>query len=179
MRFKTAAASMALAAFVCLPATAAPCRCTGSFSLGVLSSGNVAFFGNTRGAVFNDCYRFSLGTASDMLGVAFTWDWSSRQKIVLHSATLSGGRLGAPVTVSPYAFTFRDLQAGSYTLSLFGGVIDSFSPGAGSDSGRVGYGGVLATSAPRVASPAPEPETYAMLALGLGVIGWTTRRRKT
>lgn len=29
-----------------------------------------------------------------------------------------------------------------------------------------------------VASPVPEPETYAMILIGLGLIGFTTRRRK-
>jgi hypothetical protein len=38
-------------------------------------------------------------------------------------------------------------------------------------------GGIVVTPPP-VTSPVPEPETYALLMVGLGVVGWATRRRR-
>jgi hypothetical protein len=60
------------------------------------------------------------------------------------------------------------LAAGSYSLSVFG-------KGEQSDSkyltGSIGITSYLVTAV-------PEPETYAMLLAGLGLIGVTSRRRK-
>jgi hypothetical protein len=42
-------------------------------------------------------------------------------------------------------------------------------------SGAVGYWGLMTTTR-SIAAPVPEPETYAMLALGLGLVGWASRR---
>ena len=41
-----------------------------------------------------------------------------------------------------------------------------------------GYVGQLVTTRTTVSAPVPEPETIAMMALGLGVMGFVARRRK-
>ncbi len=56
------------------------------------------------------------------------------------------------------------LLAGTYTLQIKGTV-------AGSSGGS--YAGVL-----NIAQPIPEPESYAMLIAGLGLMGFMARRRK-
>lgn len=56
------------------------------------------------------------------------------------------------------------LSAGTYTLQIRGTV-------SGSAGGS--YAGLL-----NIAQPVPEPETYAMLLCGLGLIGFMARRRK-
>jgi len=56
------------------------------------------------------------------------------------------------------------LLAGTYTLQIRGTV-------TGSSGGS--YAGVL-----NVAQPVPEPESYAMLVAGLGLMGFMSRRRK-
>jgi hypothetical protein len=56
------------------------------------------------------------------------------------------------------------LLAGTYTLQIKGTV-------AGLSGGS--YAGVL-----NIANPVPEPETYAMLLAGLGLMGFMSRRRK-
>jgi PEP-CTERM motif len=56
------------------------------------------------------------------------------------------------------------LNAGTYTLQIRGTV-------AGSAGGS--YAGVL-----NLTAPVPEPETYGMLVAGLGLVGFTVRRRK-
>jgi hypothetical protein len=57
------------------------------------------------------------------------------------------------------------LLAGTYTLQIKGTV-------AGLSGGS--YAGVL-----NIANPVPEPETYAMMLAGLGLMGFMSRRRKT
>jgi len=59
---------------------------------------------------------------------------------------------------------FLPLAAGDYDFRV-GGLV------AGADGGS--YGGTL-----QVTTPVPEPEIYAMMAAGLGIMGWIGRRRK-
>jgi len=63
------------------------------------------------------------------------------------------------------------LDAGTYTLQIKGTVAGLF---GGS------YAGVLNIASPEVSNitPVPEPETYAMLLAGLGLMGFMARRRK-
>jgi PEP-CTERM motif len=56
------------------------------------------------------------------------------------------------------------LNAGTYTLQIRGTVV-------GTAGGS--YSGVL-----NLAPPVPEPETYAMMIAGLGLVGFAARRRK-
>ena len=57
------------------------------------------------------------------------------------------------------------LAAGSYTLQIRGTVV-------GISGGS--YAGVL-----NIAEPVPEPESYAMLLIGLGLMGFISHRRRT
>ena len=92
------------------------------------------------------------------------------------SLTLSGaGRVTSLVDLTPGVFSFSNLVAGSYQLNVSGTV----TKGKGFDDILplpVGYAGSLTTNA--AVTPVPEPETYAMLLLGLGTVGWMARRRK-
>jgi hypothetical protein len=54
-------------------------------------------------------------------------------------------------------------------ISTNGNVVDT----GGNGIDLLVYGGAIPTL-----PPTPEPETYALMALGLGVIGWVQRRRK-
>jgi hypothetical protein len=40
------------------------------------------------------------------------------------------------------------------------------------------YFGLIGSGTADVAAPVPEPETYALMLAGLGVLGWASRRRK-
>ena len=48
------------------------------------------------------------------------------------------------------------------------------------DSGGLSGGGVIVTGpgGGPVVTPIPEPEIYAMMAVGLGLLGWVGRRKK-
>ena len=84
----------------------------------------------------------------------------------------TGSLVGADYT--PGYFSFGSLAAGAYTLA----VASTVGRDAGLWNAPVGYLGLLSTSRATVASPAPEPETYAMMLIGLVGIGAMVRRRK-
>lgn len=149
--------------------------CTSTTSLGALGNGNTLFgnwFGSTQS--FNDCYDFTLGTASDVSGFTTELDLSIKFDIDIDSVSLYGTS-GAPMLTSGSGgFSFDSLTAGAYQLVVSGDVsrVANFGTLFG-----VGYAGAL-SAAPSITAPVPEPETYAMLAMGLGMIGWVSRRRR-
>jgi hypothetical protein len=76
--------------------------------------------------------------------------------------------LGVPGTGTEdyWKFTTTGLTAGSYYIAV-NGVIQ----GAG--------GGTYTSNVNFALAPVPEPETYAMMAAGLGLLGFMARRRKS
>lgn len=181
MRFKSLAAAVVL--MFGAPAMAA--TCTGGYRLGDLGPPGAAWFGEafSRAGGYLDCYSFSLTSAADSFGGALEIDpWLNKLDIDLTSISLySGASLGGATTgaligsdYTPNLFSFGSLAAGAYTLA----VASTVSRDRGLWNSDVGYIGVLATSRATVASPAPEPETYAMMLAGLVGIGAMVRRRK-
>ena len=66
--------------------------------------------------------------------------------------------------------TATPLLAGDYALTVAGLA-------TGNQSGTTSYGGTLNLAATQV-TPVPEPEIYAMMAVGMGIMGWAARRKK-
>ena len=131
-----------------------------------LSSGS-GFFGNTPIAgAFVDTITFTVTTASTFSGsitavVNGTQDVDFASIVVTPSAQAFVSLLGDPVEVWATPAAGFILSAGLYTLTL-----------TGTNSASVGsYAGTLALT------PVPEPETYAMLFAGLGIVGLLARRR--
>jgi PEP-CTERM motif len=160
------------------PALAAPSSgcLTETQSLGTVTD-EVTWFGNTftgkSAKCFSDDYTFSLGATSDLIGAVWDvfFDW---RDVDFTSVTLRGpsGYTSAQWSIGSadlgYAGSFSGLGAGAYTLNVQGTV--------GAGFGTASYqGGLMATT---VAAPVPEPQTYAMFALGLGLLGWAVRRRQ-
>jgi hypothetical protein len=174
MKFKLLAVVLALSAGS--PAMAA---CTDTFSLGVMGPPALRVIGNDFSSVqhFEDCYNFTLNSPADSLGFTFALDLSGRRNIDLTSITISGGSLGQSIVdTSASSFSFNNLLAGVYQFVIAGDVTGS--NGGFLGGGLVGYTGVFATSgSTAIAAPVPEPETYAMLALGLLAVGSVVRRR--
>jgi len=86
--------------------------------------------------------------------------------LTLGAVTFSGSAvsgLGGPVNFIGNTFSLSNLLAGNYKVFASGSVSD----------GGMGVVGALVN-----VTPVPEPETYAMLLAGLGIIGAIARRRK-
>jgi PEP-CTERM motif len=174
MNIHTSVAAIVVAVAAALPGQASAAGCTESFSLGSMGPPGVTWIGNDFYAAtsFNDCYNFTLSNSADAFGLTLEWDFSHANNIDLAWVALSGGSLaGTVVDNSPASFSFSNLLAGAYQLVVSGAVTGSWS------WAPVGYAGALVTTRD-VAAPVPEPETYAMLALGLAVVGWSARRSK-
>ena len=158
--------------------SAAAAACTESFNLGSMGPPAAASLYNDFSSQqqFSDCYNFTLNNSADAFGLALEWDWSLAKDIDVTSVSLSGSSLANTITDNtPGTFSFSNLLAGTYQLIVSGNVTASdFSRYS---DGTVGYVGVMATSR-SMAAPVPEPETYAMLALGLAIVGFTAKKKR-
>lgn len=150
-----------------------------------MEGGFNAHFGNDFNStdvnsVFSDKYKFTLsgaydsaasvtssflksGTIKDLLITSFNIvQYDPLTSSVLHTYTginTTGG------TTDNWELSASGLTAGSYYVQVGGTVVGN---GGGS------YGTDLAISM----APVPEPETYAMMLAGLGLVGFVARRKK-
>ena len=149
---------------------------TGSFAAALgaidLSSGS-GFFGNTPIAgAFVDTLTFTVTTGSTFNGsitsvVNGTQDVDFTSIVVTPGALAFTSMLGDPVELWATPAVGFGLAAGVYTLTL-----------TGTNSASMGsYAGNLAVT-PGLPALVPEPETYAMLLAGLGIVGVLARRRR-
>ena len=167
MKLKSLAAALALA----LVGTSSMAK---TENLGSLGPPGFATFSNAFSSIqtFSDTFNFSLSGAADSGGTVGAFDLSILRDITLTSVSLSGGGLSSTLTdFSADHFSFSNLLAGSYSLVVNGRVTGSNLLKAPT----VGYFGTLST----VAAPVPEPETFAMLAMGLGALALARRRKQS
>lgn len=143
--------------------------------LGTIDSSS-ASFSNTVGSGFTDTWTFSLSSLSyvaasltnveSALG-SFATGGIAGLAASTDTFTLTGSPIistSGPVTVTTQVLAGTAvLSAGSYTLTV---------SGTGITGSSASYGGNI------VATPVPEPGTYAMLMAGLGVVGLLVMRRR-
>lgn len=149
----------------------------------VISDGE-AFFGNNFDAAgtYTDIFSFTLAEPTDITGSASSTYLTIGSIIFsgfdITSAVLSGGSsvetslvynfVGGSSTTNTWTFSAANLSAGNYTLTITGTAGIATIPTA-----KASYGGNLTFTA-----AVPEPSTYGMLALGLGLVGFAARARK-
>ncbi len=138
-------------------------------------SDNAAFFGQlfgpkNAGNEFTDMYTFTTSMVGTLTGDVYSIGGNDKNGLAINDFSLfdtSGKLLGATQlssgNVDNWNFSYANLAAGSYYVQVKGSVL-------GNGSGK--YNADLALA------PVPEPETYAMMLGGLGLLAFTARRRK-
>lgn len=136
---------------------------------------NTAFFGNlftggNAGATFTDQFNFTTTVAGELTADLFSLSSAARNGLDITGFSLfnAGGELLGGTQVSTgmtdiWTLSYSNLAAGSYFVKVDGSVMSN---AAGKYYANVAL------------APVPEPETYAMMLAGLGLVGFTARRRK-
>lgn len=132
-----------------------------------ISSGSVGFVNTPAAGAFSDVFTFTLPVATTLTGIV-TSVVNGGQDVDFTSLVLTGpsGPLSfSLINTDPFeiwTITTAVLAPGGYTLTV-----------GGTNSAAIGtYSGNLAVAA------IPEPETYAMMLAGLGIVGFLTMRRR-
>lgn len=176
-----AAASMVAQAgsFQCIAGTFSDCALATS-NLSWTWNGLDFTIANNGGGYVSEVY-FDLGSGMSALFLAGTGtvDFSAGA----HPASLPGANAVGFVSDASFdsdpAATHDGIDPGeTATFRILGATPDSFTAGdlaAGLHLRNLTDGGASAVS---IAAPVPEPETYAMMALGFGVVAWSARRKR-
>jgi len=133
----------------------------GPGSLGTIDNTSVVVGNNVSGAFFFDTYTFTITGTSTISGGAFP-AFISGFTAVLQDSTFAS--IGTDTTPSD-GFSFSGLAAGNYAISFLGFPTSST---------LSAYGGVVTA-----VTTVPEPETYALMLAGLGVMGFVATRRRS
>ncbi len=131
--------------------------------------GYATSFFNVVGTTFTDWLDFTLPAGSSGNGASNVISLTTTGAVTFskfelwdtaNSSLISSGSTGGSTSYLSFS---GGAVPGAYELRV---------DGSSSSSGPNAYAGSV------VISPVPEPETYAMLLAGLGLIGFTARRRK-
>ena len=167
MNFKKTSLALAIA----VSALAAGSAQAATFNAGLIGEASAVF--NPARGDFLDTINFSIAAPSDLTAAATSLKLSFASFTFLDIANLTvnlwnNSHPNGSVNYGSFAgngtgYTFNLPAAGNYHIDITG-VATGIHGGT--------YGVALS------AAPVPEPETYAMLLAGLGVMGAIARRRK-
>ena len=138
-------------------------------------SAEFASFSSAIRHTFEHEYLFNLSGTVDALATAVSNDALTKFNIDGGKVELfmSNGDINYTNDVSMGSFAFDSTATNSTFSSLLAG--DYYYQVTGAVMGNKGGGYQLFSEV----TPVPEPETYAMLLVGLGLVGFMVRRRKT
>ena len=132
-----------------------------------------AFFGNTMkvAGAFMDSFTFTPDVTGMAAGSLTTIGFTNSSNLDFSGATLNGVAftLGAGGLGHNFGFTGLIPTTGSLIVKVWGIAAPALAAGTAISAS---YGGSMSVS------PVPEPETYAMMMAGLGLVGFMARRRK-
>lgn len=177
MKFKSILAGLAIS----VASTAGwAATCTNNTSLGQMGPPGLSAFGNSFNSTgsYVDCFTFSLAGNAQSFGGALSLDplWN-KLDIALQSVSLYVGDKLYDTSLNPLLFSFGNLAGGAaqYTLQVAVNVSNAsgFFGKLGTND-KVGYAGLITT----LASPAPEPATYALVLSGFAIVGASVWRRR-
>jgi PEP-CTERM motif len=139
------------------------------FNLGSFTLPAGATFEQKVSGAFLDIYSFELASADFPFGVIGASLGAVGIADLMVGLWTNGSEIGASQMIATPTWNFSaftDLPTNSiYELRVSG---QSTAPTGGAYAGAFGM----------AVSPAPEPEIYAMMAVGLVVMGWAGRRRR-
>ena len=179
MKLKYAFAALALSSVFAAPVAFADTAPIQSVPLTIDGpSGDLtAFFGGTHSgtASFSDVFNFTpslqSGSATTLVS-SFTIFGTG---VTFNSATLNGFSLMATTPITPVpGFTLYNLALGA---QQFTGPLQLLVSGDSFGTTNSYSGSISITNGSPIAPPVPEPETYAMMLAGLGLLGFAARRK--
>ena len=126
---------------------------------------------------FSDTFSFILATGTlDVVGVTSYWDTVAPVEVDFSLSQLVGGTAtGTPTTVVANATLDLTNHQARYHYTFTGlTALDNYALTVSGDATHLGSQYAL-----QMVAAVPEPESYAMLLAGLGLVGAMVRRRKS
>lgn len=150
-----------LVSFVCLLCTVTGANAT-VHELGALSAGSTPF-SESHAHSFTDAWHFSLGSISNIFATVSGTGLSGLSMDMFSETVGTRGNIKKELVISGTTFSFASLAAGDYFLRIEGSPIRN-----SLDHSYVGSISVAAV---------PEPEVWAMMVIGIGLMGYQLRRK--
>jgi hypothetical protein len=137
--------------------------------LGSIDNTPITIGNSVPRGIFQDVYSFTLVDPGTLSGnvVSTNFDVYNIRDLTVVLQDSSFAVVGSDSTPER-GFNFGGLASGNYALNVLG-----FSNGS---SGGFYSGGFIAATSPTVV---PEPQAYAMMLVGMGIVGCIVRRRRT